>query len=421
MFIDKVRIYIKAGNGGNGAVSFHTEKFIPNGGPDGGDGGKGGDVIFVARDSLDTLNNFYYQKHFRAQDGANGSGKNCYGRQGKEIIVEVPIGTLIRDVETNNLMADLNQNGKSVVIMRGGIGGKGNSHFATSRRQAPRFSQYGVKTEEKMVELELKIIADVGLIGFPNVGKSTFLSVVSQARPKIANYHFTTLSPNLGVVSYGDKSFVMADIPGLIEGASEGAGLGHKFLRHIERTRMLIHVVDISGSEDRDPINDFKLINEELVRYSPKLEELKQIVVANKMDLPDAAINLAKFKEKYGDLYQIFPASTATHEGVNAVIEQIVKTLPTLLKNQIEDFKPYVYPAADPNQFEVIKHDARVYEVVGGLVESLSRKVAVDNIDSMRFFEKELKARGVYDALKKAGLSDGDTVIIGGVAFDNVE
>ncbi len=421
MFIDKVRIYIKAGNGGNGAVSFHTEKFIPNGGPDGGDGGKGGDVVFVACESLNTLNKFYYQKHFRAANGANGSGKKCYGRQGKDIIVEVPVGTLIRDVETNLLMADLNEKGKSAVIMRGGIGGKGNSHFATSRRQAPRFSQHGAQTEEKMVELELKLIADVGLIGFPNVGKSTFLSVVSQARPRIANYHFTTLNPNLGVVSYGDESFVMADIPGLIEGASEGAGLGHKFLRHIERTRMLIHVVDISGSEERDPINDFELINEELNKYSEKLQELKQIVVANKMDLPDSDNNLAKFIEKYGESYQIFSASTATHQGINAVIEKVVQILPNLPKKQAEDFEPYVYPAPDPNQFEVIKHDAKVYEVVGGLVESLSRKVAVDNIDSMRFFEKELKSRGVYDALKRAGLADGDTVIIGGIAFDNVE
>jgi len=421
MFIDKVRVFIKSGDGGNGATSFHTEKFVPNGGPDGGDGGNGGSVIFQATSAMNTLNNFYYQKHFRAENGVNGSAKNCYGRRGEDLTVLVPVGTTIRDVETGNLMADLNEDGKTAVIMEGGIGGKGNRHFANSRRQTPRFSQYGVKTEEKMVELELKTIADVGLVGFPNVGKSTFLSVVSQAKPKIANYHFTTLSPNLGVVQAGETSFVMADIPGLIEGASDGAGLGHEFLRHIERTRMLLHVLDISGSENRDPVDDFEKINKELRQYGEKVANLKQIIVANKMDMPDSEENLQRLKDAYGDKYEIFATSTAMHKGVEAVVKAVVDTLETLPEEEAEEFVPYRYQTANPNQFKIVKHDAHVYEVVGGLVDSLSRKIAVDNIDSMRFFEKELHHRGVYDALKKAGLEDGDTIIIGGVDFDYME
>lgn len=421
MFIDKVRVFIKSGDGGNGATSFHTEKFVPNGGPDGGDGGNGGSVIFKATSAMNTLNNFYYQKHFRAENGVNGSAKNCYGRRGEDLVVLVPVGTTIRDVETGNLMADLNEDEKTAVIMEGGIGGKGNRHFANSRRQTPRFSQHGVKTEEKMVELELKTIADVGLVGFPNVGKSTFLSVVSQAKPKIANYHFTTLSPNLGVVQAGESTFVMADIPGLIEGASEGAGLGHEFLRHIERTRMLLHVLDISGSENRDPVDDFEKINKELCQYGKKIAGLRQIIVANKMDMPDAEENLQRLKEAYGEQYEIFATSTATHKGVDAVINAVVKTLETLPEEEAEEFVPYRYQTANPNQFKIIKHDAHVFEVVGGLVDSLARKIAVDNIDSMRFFEKELHHRGVYDALKKAGLEDGDTIIIGGVDFDYME
>lgn len=421
MFIDKVRVFIKSGDGGNGAVSFHTEKFIPNGGPDGGDGGNGGSVVFKATSSLNTLNNFYYQKHFRAENGVNGSAKNCYGKRGEDLVVLVPVGTIIRDVETGNLMADLDEDEKSAVIMEGGIGGKGNKHFANSRRQTPRFSQYGVKTEEKMIELELKTIADVGLVGFPNVGKSTFLSVVSQAKPKIANYHFTTLNPNLGVVQAGETSFVMADIPGLIEGASQGAGLGHEFLRHIERTRMLLHVLDISGSEERDPLDDFEKINKELSQYGQKVASLKQIVVANKIDMPGAEENLQRFLERYAKDYSVFATSTAMHKGVDQVINAVVEMLETLPQEETEEFIPYKYQTANPNQFKVVKHDANVFEVVGGLVDSLARKVAVDNIDSMRFFEKELHARGVYDALKKAGLADGDTIIIGGVAFDYME
>ena len=260
MFIDKVKIYIKAGNGGNGSASLHTEKYVPNGGPDGGDGGKGGDIVFVATTGENTLNAFHFQKHFRAENGENGGHKNCYGKQGKDLIVKVPVGTVVKTVD-GDVVADMYEDGQRTVIAAGGKGGRGNRHFATARRQSPSFAEHGVQTQEHEVVLELKTIADVGLVGFPNVGKSTLLSVVSDAKPKIANYHFTTLSPNLGVVGYYDKSFVMADIPGLIEGASEGAGLGHSFLRHIERTRVLVHVVDMGGSEGRDPLDDFKLIN----------------------------------------------------------------------------------------------------------------------------------------------------------------
>ncbi len=298
MFIDKVKIYIKAGNGGNGSASLHTEKYVANGGPDGGDGGKGGDIVFEATTAENTLNAFHFQKHFRAEDGENGSRKNCYGKQGKDLIVRVPVGTVVKTVD-GEIVADMYADGQRTVIAAGGKGGRGNRHFATARRQSPSFAEHGVKTKEHEVVLELKTIADVGLVGFPNVGKSTLLSVVSDAKPKIANYHFTTLSPNLGVVGYYDKSFVMADIPGLIEGASEGAGLGHSFLRHIERTRILVHVLDISGSEGRDPLDDFELINHEIYTYDEALKQLPMVVVANKMDMPNAEENLARFREKY--------------------------------------------------------------------------------------------------------------------------
>lgn len=271
MFIDKVKIYIKSGNGGDGSASMHTEKYVPNGGPDGGDGGKGGDVIFQATSSENTLNAFHFQKHFRAENGENGSRKNCYGKKGQDLVVYVPVGTVVKDSQ-GNVVADMFSDGQRQVILVGGKGGRGNHHFATSRRQSPSFAEHGVKTQEYEVTLELKTIADVGLVGFPNVGKSTLLSVVSSAKPKIANYHFTTLSPNLGVVSYHDSAFVMADIPGLIEGASEGAGLGHSFLRHIERTRILVHVLDISGSENRDPLQDFETINNEIYSYDDSLD-----------------------------------------------------------------------------------------------------------------------------------------------------
>ena len=420
MFIDKVKIYVKAGNGGNGSASLHTEKYVPNGGPDGGDGGKGGDVIFVATTSENTLNAFHFQKHFRAGNGENGGRKNCYGKKGEDIVVKVPVGTVVKTVY-GDIIADMFSDGERKVILQGGKGGRGNHHFATSRRQSPSFAENGVKTKEYEVVLELKTIADVGLVGFPNVGKSTLLSVVSDAKPKIANYHFTTLSPNLGVVGYYDTSFVMADIPGLIEGASEGAGLGHSFLRHIERTRILVHVLDISGSEDRDPLSDFELINNEIYTYDPALKQLPMIVVANKMDMPHAEENLARFNAKYGKKYTVIPMTTIIHEGAEQLLETLVNTLENLPESRPMEYTPFVLDKPEEETYEIQILDDGVFEVVGGLVEILSRKVNMDDYDSFRYFQRVLNDKGVIKALRQNGAKDGDTVIVGDIEFDFVE
>lgn len=420
MFIDKVKIYIKAGNGGNGSASLHTEKYVANGGPDGGDGGKGGDIVFEATTAENTLNAFHFQKHFRAEDGENGSRKNCYGKQGKDLIVRVPVGTVVKTVD-GEIVADMYADGQRTVIAAGGKGGRGNRHFATARRQSPSFAEHGVKTKEHEVVLELKTIADVGLVGFPNVGKSTLLSVVSDAKPKIANYHFTTLSPNLGVVGYYDKSFVMADIPGLIEGASEGAGLGHSFLRHIERTRILVHVLDISGSEGRDPLDDFELINHEIYTYDEALKQLPMVVVANKMDMPNAEENLARFREKYGDKYTIIPMMTLIHEGVDNLLETIVGILETLPEPKPLEYTPVSLDKEVEETFEIEELEEDVFEVTGGLVEILSRKVNLDDYDSFRYFQRVLKDNGVIAELRKHGAKDGSTVIVGDIEFDFVD
>ena len=420
MFIDKVKIYIKAGNGGNGSASLHTEKYVANGGPDGGDGGKGGDIVFEATTAENTLNAFHFQKHFRAEDGENGSRKNCYGKQGKDLIVRVPVGTVVKTVD-GDIVADMYADGQRTVIAAGGKGGRGNRHFATARRQSPSFAEHGVKTKEHEVVLELKTIADVGLVGFPNVGKSTLLSVVSDAKPKIANYHFTTLSPNLGVVGYYDKSFVMADIPGLIEGACEGAGLGHSFLRHIERTRILVHVLDISGSEGRDPLDDFELINHEIYTYDEALKDLPMVVVANKMDMPNAEENLARFREKYGDKYTIIPMMTLIHEGVDKLLETIVGILETLPEPKPLEYTPVSLDKEVEETFEIEELEEDVFEVTGGLVEILSRKVNLDDYDSFRYFQRVLKDKGVIAELRKHGAKDGSTVIVGDIEFDFVD
>lgn len=420
MFIDKVKIYIKAGNGGNGSASLHTEKYVANGGPDGGDGGKGGDIVFEATTAENTLNAFHFQKHFRAEDGENGSRKNCYGKQGKDLIVRVPVGTVVKTVD-GEIVADMYADGQRTVIAAGGKGGRGNRHFATARRQSPSFAEHGVKTKEHEVVLELKTIADVGLVGFPNVGKSTLLSVVSDAKPKIANYHFTTLSPNLGVVGYYYKSFVMADIPGLIEGASEGAGLGHSFLRHIERTRILVHVLDISGSEGRDPLDDFELINHEIYTYDEALKQLPMVVVANKMDMPNAEENLARFREKYGDKYTIIPMMTLIHEGVDKLLETIVGILETLPEPKPLEYTPVSLDKEVEETFEIEELEEDVFEVTGGLVEILSRKVNLDDYDSFRYFQRVLKDKGVIAELRKHGAKDGSTVIVGDIEFDFVD
>ncbi|MBQ3042488.1 MAG: GTPase ObgE [Clostridia bacterium] len=420
MFIDKVKIYIKSGNGGNGSASLHTEKYVANGGPDGGDGGKGGDIIFEATSSENTLNVFHFQKHFRAGNGENGGKKNCYGKQGEDLVVKVPVGTVVKTLD-GQVIADMFHDGQREIILKGGKGGRGNRHFANSRRQSPSFAEHGVKTEEYEVILELKTIADVGLVGFPNVGKSTLLSVVSSAKPKIANYHFTTLSPNLGVVSYYDQTFVMADIPGLIEGASEGAGLGHSFLRHIERTRILVHVVDISGSEDRNPIDDFNLINNEIYSYDEALRDLPMIVVANKMDMPGAEENLVAFQKEFGAKYPIIPMTTIIHEGVDVLLRAIVDKLVTLPPLEPMQFEPISLQKEEEDTFEIVKLDEDVFEVVGGLVAILSRKVNMDDYDSFRYFQRVLKDKGVIKALRQAGAVDGSTVIVGDIEFDFVD
>ncbi|MDE7454907.1 MAG: GTPase ObgE [Clostridia bacterium] len=420
MFIDKVKIYVKAGNGGDGSASLHTEKYVPNGGPDGGDGGKGGDVVFVASSSENTLNAFHFQKHFRAGNGENGGRQRSYGKSGQDIVVTVPVGTVVKSTD-GDIIADMFEDVLREIILHGGKGGRGNYHFKTSRRQSPAFAELGQKCDEYEVILELKTIADVGLVGFPNVGKSTLLSVVSSAKPKIANYHFTTLSPNLGVVSYHDETFVLADIPGLIEGASEGLGLGHSFLRHIERTRLLVHVLDISGSENRDPLSDFELINNEIYSYDKSLKQLPMIVVANKMDMPSAEDNLAKFKAKYGNKYAVIPMTTIIHEGVDEFIMTVADKLKDAPKVKPMEYIPYKLQKEEDESFQIVKLDEGVFEVVGGLVDILSRKVDLDDYDSSRYFERVLKTRGVYKALRDAGMKDGDTVIIGEIEFENID
>lgn len=420
MFIDKVKIYIKAGNGGNGSASLHTEKYVPNGGPDGGDGGKGGDVIFVATSADNTLNEFHFQKHFRAGNGENGAKKNCYGKCGEDLEIKVPVGTVIKTTD-GEIIADMFYDGQRETVLKGGKGGLGNRHFATSRRRSPSFATHGVKTEEHEVVLELKTIADVGLVGFPNVGKSTLLSAVSDAKPKIANYHFTTLSPNLGVVNYYDKTFVMADIPGLIEGASEGAGLGHSFLRHIERTRVLVHVLDISGSEGRDPLEDFQLINGEIFSYDESLKQLPMVVVANKMDMPNAQENLQRFVKKYGKKYKIISTTTIIHEGVAELIKTLVDILEEMPPQKPMEYQPVTLDKKESDDFEVVQLEEDVFEVVGGLVEILSRKVNMDDYDSFGYFQRVLKQKGVIAALRKAGAKDGSTVLVGDLEFDFVD
>ena len=418
MFLDIATIFVKPGNGGDGAVSFHTEKYVAKGGPDGGDGGKGGDIIFVADANSSTLIDFRFAKHFRAENGANGSGKNCTGRSGQDLVIKVPRGTVVKDKQTGDVLADIFYDDSRVVLFKGGRGGKGNAHFATSRRKAPRFSQTGEKTVEVELTLELKTIADVGLVGFPNVGKSTLLSVVSAARPKIADYHFTTLTPNLGVVAYGDGSFVMADIPGLIEGASQGAGLGTRFLRHIERVRLIVHVVDVSGSEGRDPYEDFVKINKELGEYSAKLAALPQIVCANKCDIATEE-QIAEFERKVGQ--KVIPISAATRKGVDELLAAISARLAELPKQQplevVERREEYV----DPSSFTVDIAEDGAFVVTGPLVDKLTRTTILDDYGSFNYFQKRLTDAGVIAALLKAGMVEGDTVRIADTEFEYEE
>ena len=415
MFTDYVKIIAKAGNGGDGAVSFRREKYVAAGGPDGGDGGKGGNVYMEVDPDRNTLIDFRYQKKFKAENGKNGEGAHKFGKSGEDLVIKVPLGTIVKDVATGKVLADLSEQGQKELILAGGRGGKGNSHFATSTRQAPRFSQEGEKGEEKELILELKLLADVGLLGFPNVGKSTLLSVVTDATPKIADYHFTTLEPNLGVVKgeYGD-SFVIADIPGIIEGASQGVGLGIQFLRHIERTRLLLHVIDVSGTEGRNPVKDFEIINEELKQYSEKLSKRKQIIVANKVDsMQDARLyeELEKMaKEKGLEIYKI---SAATGRGIKELMSRVSEVLKTLPKEDLVEIEKEekVYTLQEEEEISVRK-EYGTYIVSGTAVEKLMRTVNLEDNESLHYFHRRLNEMGINEKLKILGIQDGDIVQI---------
>ena len=421
IFLDKVKITVKAGDGGDGMNSFKAYKGKPACGPDGGDGGKGGDVYVVADRSLTTLLPFRYKTKYVAGNGERGGTNLCYGKGGEDIYISVPVGTVIRDEETGTVIADIFTAEDKKLIAEGGRGGKGNVRFTTARRHAPNFAQKGEKTEAHTLLLELKVIADVGIIGFPNVGKSTLLSKISAARPKIANYHFTTLSPNLGVVKYYDNSFVAADIPGLIEGAAEGLGLGHDFLRHIERTRMLLHVVDISGCEGRDPVEDFQKINKELEEYSSKLASLPQIVALNKCDIAGSEENIAKFTKKYGKKYKIFPISAINGQGAEELIRAVWEQLSMLpAAEPIEADSEFTYRKSGNLDFEIYKDETGAYVVIGTLVDMLCRNVALNDPDSMAYFQKILREKGVIARLNQMGIKENDTVVVGDVEFDFV-
>jgi len=413
MFTDYTKIIIKAGDGGNGAATFRREKYVAAGGPDGGDGGNGGNVYFQVDKDKNTLIDFRYNRKFKAKNGENGSGSHCNGKYGEDLYIKVPIGTVVKDAKTGQVIADLSKPNQKELILKGGRGGRGNSHFATSTRQAPRFSEDGEKGEEKEIILELKSLADVGLLGFPNVGKSTFLSIVTDAKPKIANYHFTTIIPNLGVVkTKNGDGFVIADIPGIIEGASEGVGLGIQFLRHVERTRLLLHFLDVSGEEGRNPVDDFYAINNELKKYSEKLAKRKQIIVANKMDVVNEEIlkqveELAKKEEL--ELYKI---SGATKQGVQELIDYVEKTLQTLPKEDLIEYEDRkVYTLEDEEKWTIKKEDG-VFIVSGKAIQRLMGRVNIEDNESIYYLQKSLKNMGIDAKLKEMGVCEGDTVIL---------
>lgn len=418
-FVDRAPFTAKAGNGGHGCVSFHREKFVQNGGPDGGDGGHGGDVILLADENMHTLLDFRFRSKYEAESGVDGSSGRRQGKKGDDLIVKVPVGTVVRDKETQVVVADMYEAGRRKVLLRGGRGGWGNSHFATPTRQAPNFAKPGIKTEKHEFTLELKSIADVGLVGYPNVGKSTILSVVTAARPKIANYHFTTLTPNLGMVRHHGQDFVMADIPGLVEGASEGAGLGHDFLRHVERTRLLLHVIDASGCEGRDPVADYEQINEELQKYGD-LASRPQIIAANKMDLPDGETGLEMLKEHIGDKWPIFPISAATGQGFDQLMNCVAETLAAL-----PPMEPFTEEELLPEMLEStgfeITMDGPVFVVTGSAIVQLLDSVNFSDEESLNWFHRTLRRAGIIDALRDKGAKEGSTVRMEDMEFDFVE
>lgn len=424
MFVDKAVIKVKAGDGGDGAVSFHREKYVAAGGPDGGDGGRGGDVVFVVDSGMSTLLDFRYKRKYFAEKGQNGGASNCTGRNAPDLIVKVPRGTLVKDAESGRIIADMSDD-EPKIIAHGGKGGKGNARFATPTRQIPKFAKPGFLGEEFEVTLELKLLADVGLVGFPNVGKSTLISVVSAAKPKIANYHFTTLTPVLGVVSAGEgKSFVMADIPGLIEGASDGVGLGHEFLRHVDRCRLIIHVVDVSGSEGRDPKEDFEIICRELANFSEDLAQRPQIVAANKCDMAtDEQIEeFEKFIAEKG--YEVFRISAATTKGTKELMNAVSAKLDTLPPIREYEAEPLLFTpdeaAGMGEKFEITRGDDAVFYVEAPWLEHIMRTVDMDDYASLQYFQRVLRNRGIIDKLIEMGIKEGDTVNIFGFEFDFV-
>ncbi|WP_077621372.1 GTPase ObgE [Sediminibacillus massiliensis] len=426
MFVDQVKVYVKAGDGGNGLAAFRREKYVPMGGPAGGDGGNGGDIIFEVDEGLNTLMDFRYQKHFKAKRGENGMSKGQHGKNAEPLILAVPPGTTVKDEETGQLLADLVEHKQQAVIAKGGRGGRGNIHFASARNPAPELAENGEPGIERNIQIELKLIADVGLVGFPSVGKSTLLSVVSAAKPKVAEYHFTTLSPNLGVVETGDqRSFVMADLPGLIEGAHEGVGLGHQFLRHVERTRVIVHVIDMASTEGRDPYQDYLSINKELKAYDLKLENRPQIIVANKMDIPGAEEQLDYFKQQLTDDHPIYPVSTVRKEGLRELLFAVANTLDSIPKetSAIEETEDRVVYKFEKEQeaFAITRDPDGAFVLSGDKIERLFKMTDFNRDESVRRFSRQMRGMGVDEALRKKGAKDGDTVRLLEYEFEFIE
>lgn len=430
VFVDQVKVYVKGGDGGNGMVAFRREKYVAMGGPAGGDGGKGADVVFQVDEGLRTLMDFRYQRHFKASRGEHGMSKSKHGKGAEDLVVKVPPGTVVKDLETEEVIADLVEHGQKAVVARGGRGGRGNIRFATPANPAPEMAENGEPGQERDVVLELKILADVGLVGFPSVGKSTLLSVVSAAKPKIAEYHFTTIVPNLGVVETEDsRSFVMADLPGLIEGAHEGVGLGHQFLRHIERTRVIVHVIDMSGMEGRDPFEDFQTINQELEKYNLRLMERPQIIVANKMDMPEAEENLSVFRNKLKEEYPIYPISALTRQGVRDLLFEVANQLETtpefplydIVDTDAEIHRVVYRHEKDPDQFTITRDPDSAFVISGDVIERLFKMTDFSRDESVRRFARQMRGMGVDDALRERGAKDGDIIRILEFEFEFVE
>ncbi|WP_096153207.1 MULTISPECIES: GTPase ObgE [Bacillus] len=427
MFVDQVKIYVKGGDGGNGMVAFRREKYIPNGGPAGGDGGKGANVILEVEEGLRTLMDFRYKRHFKANRGEHGMSKNQHGRNAESMVVKVPPGTIIKDLKTEEILADLTVHGQQFVVAKGGRGGRGNSRFATPSNPAPELSENGEPGQERDIILELKVLADVGLVGFPSVGKSTLLSVVSAAKPKIAEYHFTTIVPNLGVVETDDnRSFVMADLPGLIEGAHEGVGLGHQFLRHIERTRVILHVIDMAGTEGRDPFEDYNVINQELSEYNLRLTERPQIIVANKMDMPGAEENLETFKEQIGDEVKIFPISAISRTGLRDLLFAVADELEDapeypLHEEQTEELNVLYKHEKQELGFKITREPDGTWVVSGEQLEKLFVMTNFQREESIRRFARQLRGMGVDEALRQRGAKDGDIVRLMDFEFEFID